>query len=90
MNAPLQSALQRGLPAGSLPELDTGLPFTNRFAGLGETFFTRLQPQPLGQPARWVGFSVKVRYPFLGRPWPPCIRATSSASGPASWVMAAR
>jgi uncharacterized protein YdiU (UPF0061 family) len=60
MNAPLQSALQRGAPAGSLPELDTGLPFTNRFAALGEAFFTRLQPQPLAQPARWVGFSDSV------------------------------
>ncbi|HET7772240.1 MAG TPA: YdiU family protein [Burkholderiaceae bacterium] len=40
-----------------MPQIDTALVFTNRFAGLGEAFYTRLQPQPLAQAARWVGFS---------------------------------
>ena len=39
--------------------LDLGVPWRNRFAGLGSTFFTHLQPTPLPTPY-WVGHSLAV------------------------------
>ncbi len=50
MNKPLDAPLHTA---------DLGLRFTNRFAGLGDAFFTPLQPTPLPAPY-WVGQSAAV------------------------------
>ena len=66
-SAPLDSPLSNALPASryardmgpeTSDEAALGLPLDNRFARLGEAFFTRLRPQPLPEPY-WVGRSDK-------------------------------
>jgi uncharacterized protein YdiU (UPF0061 family) len=63
MSGPFATMADMNSPVDAVPELAPGLDIDlrwhNRFAGLGDAFFTRLQPTPLPDPY-WVGTSPSV------------------------------
>ncbi|WP_370670973.1 protein adenylyltransferase SelO [Hydrogenophaga palleronii] len=59
MSAPMATMAAMNRPVDLAASLDLGLPWRNRFAGLGEAFYTLRSPTPLPAP-EWVGTSPAV------------------------------